>query len=75
MSAIDFQFKDNPTGQRVFTIFVAGLEVYLPIPDARALWHYLNQHKQDLRPEKDWDRCPYEGHANDCDCRGMGGDR
>ncbi len=28
-----------------------------------------------LRPEKRWDLCPYKYHANDCDCRGEGGDR
>lgn len=28
-----------------------------------------------LARPKDWNACPYESHANDCDCRGMGGDR
>lgn len=27
------------------------------------------------RPAKDWNLCPYEKHADDCECRGMGGDR
>jgi hypothetical protein len=24
---------------------------------------------------KDWNACPYESHADDCDCGGRGGDR
>jgi hypothetical protein len=27
-----------------------------------------------IRP-KDWNACPYEAHANDCDCGGRMGDR
>jgi len=29
---------------------------------------------RDLRP-KDWNACPIEAHANDCDCQGSAGDR
>lgn len=36
---------------------------------------FLNTSKEELRPSKDWDNCPYEGHADDCNCNGMGGDR
>lgn len=25
--------------------------------------------------DKDWNACPYESHANDCECGGAGGDR
>lgn len=27
------------------------------------------------RPNKDWLNCSYMTHADDCDCRGAGGDR
>lgn len=27
------------------------------------------------RSTKDWNLCPFESHADDCDCRGMGGNR
>jgi hypothetical protein len=28
-----------------------------------------------LARPKDWNACPYEAHADDCDCAGRGGDR
>lgn len=46
--------------------------------DAAATLRAVTERQRQLgnlaRP-KDWNACPYESHANDCDCRGMGGDR
>lgn len=41
---------------------------------ARELAYALNCALRRIR-KKDWSECPYESHADDCDCRGMGGDR
>lgn len=51
------------------TVFSISLE------DARHLRRNLDLNHRAMRPAKDWDNCPYEGHANDCTCNGMGGDR
>jgi hypothetical protein len=54
---------------------VEGREVFLTLKEALLIRYFLNDNKEKLQPSKDWDNCPYEGHADDCDCRGMGGDR
>lgn len=28
-----------------------------------------------MRPGKNWSKCPYENHVDDCTCGGSGGDR
>ena len=47
----------------------------LTLNEAKELRRWLNDHYRELRPSKDWANCPYEGHCDDCDCRGEGGDR
>lgn len=51
------------------------LIVMIPIETAKNLRWFLNDNARRLRPTKDWANCSYEGHSDDCDCRGMGGDR
>lgn len=36
---------------------------------------YTKMSPYEKRPNKDWANCPYNGHVDDCDCKGMGGDR
>ena len=50
-------------------------ELWLAIEETRELRRFLNDNYRKLRPNKDWENCPYEGHHDDCDCRGTGGDR
>ncbi len=47
----------------------------LDLSDALELREFLNEHHRELRPLKNWTRCSYEHHADDCDCKGIGGDR
>lgn len=54
---------------------VEGHEVFLTLEESRLVRRFLNEHHRDLRPSKDWENCPYEGHADDCNCNGMGVDR
>jgi hypothetical protein len=51
--------------------------VALTFAEARELRAALNdwQNVKRLRPDKLWGECSYEGHADDCTCNGMGGDR
>ena len=56
-------------------LVVEGRDMLLSLKEARELRRFLNDNHRNLRPSKDWDNCPYEGHADDCTCNGMGGDR
>lgn len=49
--------------------------VKLTIKEAVQLRNFLNQNHKLLRPNKDWSKCSYEDHADDCNCRGAGGGR
>lgn len=59
------------------------VELSIPAADVVAIKERLERIERqlgaplgrDLRPQKDWNACPYASHADDCTCRGEGGDR
>ncbi len=75
----------GPQGHECFRVSRDGeLRVCRPVSGKRweiipltILTKALEWHKDQLRRarDKDWNLCPYDSHADDCDCRGMGGDR
>ena len=69
------RFTKTPDGVRCFQIETDEGLINLPLLEAAKLRAYLNAYHHYLSPEKDWTTCPYETHADDCNCRGMGGDR
>lgn len=52
-----------------------SLLMRMELQDGQELRQALNLQYRALRPNKNWTKCPYEAHANDCDCGGVGGDR
>lgn len=56
---------------------LCGTKMRLDREEAEKLRFMINsQHvARWLRSNKDWANCSYEAHADDCDCRGVGGDR
>jgi hypothetical protein len=57
-------------------LYVETGNVYkFTIQHAVELKKFLDDNPRWLRPDKDWDNCPYAHHADDCNCRGMGGGR
>jgi len=71
----DIKIEFDTAGTTAILV-VAGKSVFsMTVEEARELRHQLNLNKQRLRPNKNWGDCPYEGHADDCTCRGEGGDR
>lgn len=69
---------DIVEGKLILKIYEASgvcHEVVIDNSTSRKLRQMLNDRYRELRREKNWNDCPYEGHTDDCTCRGEGGFR
>lgn len=56
-------------------LVVEGRDMLLNLKEAAQLRQSLNENHKSLRSNKNWENCQYEHHADDCNRRGMCGDR
>lgn len=73
LQSIDIEHNHEISDKIAKEVGMEGYEVRGQASDL--IFKFIDEYCAKHRQEKNWNKCPYWRHSDDCDCEGFGGDR